>query len=45
MGKDVYDSIIALHNEGVDINKENIEEIMEIMDKAYDLKKIMKNRS
>ncbi|NMA86589.1 MAG: hypothetical protein GX968_04595 [Tissierellia bacterium] len=38
MGKDVYDSIIALHNEGVDINKENIEEIMEIMDKAYDLK-------
>ena len=38
MGKDVYDSIIALHNEGIDINRENIEEIMEIMDKAYDLK-------
>lgn len=38
MGKDVYDSIIALHNEGMDINRENIEEIMEIMDKAYDLR-------
>ena len=38
MGKDVYDSIIALHNEGVEINRENIEKIMEIMDKAYDLR-------
>lgn len=38
MGKDVYDSIIALHNEGIPINKENIDKIMEIMDKAYDLR-------
>lgn len=38
MGKDVYDSIIALHSEGVDINRENIDKIMEIMDKAYDLR-------
>ena len=38
MGKDVYDSIIALHNEGIPINKENIDKVMEVMDKAYDLK-------
>lgn len=38
MGKDVYDSIIALHREGVAINKENIDKVMEVMDKAYDLR-------
>ena len=38
MGKDVYDSIIALHKERIPINKENIEKIMEVKDKLYDLK-------
>ncbi|GFN36738.1 DUF6240 domain-containing protein [Tepidimicrobium xylanilyticum] len=38
MGKDVYDSIIALHKEGIPINKENIERVMEVIDKLYDLK-------
>lgn len=38
MGKDVYDSIIALHKRDMDINQENIEKLMEIMDKTYDLK-------
>ena len=38
MGRDIYDSIIALHNEGVPINKENIDKVMEIMDKAYNLR-------
>lgn len=38
MGKDVYDSIIALHKENIPINKENIEKVMEITGKLYDLK-------
>lgn len=38
MGKDVYDSIIALHKEGLPINKKNIEKAMEIVDKLHDLK-------
>lgn len=38
MGKDVYDSIIALHKEKIPINKENIEKLMEVIDKLYDLK-------
>ena len=38
MGKDIYDSIIALHREGIPINKEKVEEIMEIMNKLHDLR-------
>lgn len=38
MGKDVYDSIIALHNEKIPINRENIHKVMEVIDKLYDLK-------
>lgn len=38
MGKDVYDSIIALHKEDVPITKENIEKVMEVIDKLHDLK-------
>ncbi|QQY79838.1 hypothetical protein EDD65_10773 [Keratinibaculum paraultunense] len=38
MGKDVYDSIIALHKQGIPINKENIENVMEVIHKLQDLK-------
>ena len=38
MGKDIYDSIIALHREGLPITKENIDRVMEIMDKLYSLR-------
>lgn len=38
MGKDIYDSIIALHREGIEINKENIEKVREIVYKLHDLK-------
>lgn len=38
MGKDVYDAIIALHRENININKENIERILEVINKLYDLK-------
>src|SRR5690606_1620168 len=38
MGKDVYDSIIALHKENIPITKENIERLMEVVDKLHDLK-------
>lgn len=38
MGKDVYDSILALYKERIPINKENIERVMEVIDKLYDLK-------
>lgn len=38
MGKDVYDSIIALHKEDMPITKENIEKVMEVIDKLHDLK-------
>lgn len=38
MGKDVYDAIIALHKEKIPINKENIERVLEVVNKLYDLK-------
>lgn len=38
MGKDVYDTIIALHKERIPVNKENIEKVLEVIDKLYDLK-------
>lgn len=38
MGKDIYDSIIALHREGIEITKDNIEKIREIVYKLHDLK-------
>ncbi|WP_042679240.1 DUF6240 domain-containing protein [Anaerosalibacter massiliensis] len=38
MGKDIYDSIIALHREEIEINKENIEKVREIVYKLHDLK-------
>lgn len=38
MGKDVYDAIIALHRENIKINKENIERVLEVINKLYDLK-------
>lgn len=38
MGKDVYDSILALHKERIPINRENIERVMEVIDRLYDLK-------
>src|SRR5699024_2509632 len=37
MGRDIYDSIIALHKEKLSITKENIEKIMEVMDKLHNL--------
>ncbi|MEY8303534.1 DUF6240 domain-containing protein [Anaerosalibacter bizertensis] len=40
MGKDIYDSIIALHKEGIEINKENIEKVREVVYKLQDLKDI-----
>jgi len=38
MGKDVYDAIIALHKEKIPVNKENIERVLEVINKLYDLK-------
>ncbi len=38
MGRDIYDSIMALHKEKLPITKENIERIMEVMDKLHHLK-------
>ncbi|NLJ77865.1 MAG: hypothetical protein GX329_00735, partial [Tissierellia bacterium] len=38
MGRDIYDSIIALHGEGLPVSKENIDRIMEVMDKLHSLK-------
>lgn len=38
MGKDVYDSIMALHRQKIPINKENIENVMEVIHKLQDLK-------
>lgn len=40
MGKDIYDSIIALHREKIEINKENIEKVREIVQKLHDLKNV-----
>lgn len=40
MGKDIYDSIIALHRENMEINKENIELVKEVVHKLHDLKKV-----
>lgn len=40
MGKDVYDTIIALHKEKLPITKENIEKTTEVMVKIYNLKDI-----
>ncbi|NLY67199.1 MAG: hypothetical protein GX069_06530 [Tissierellia bacterium] len=38
MGKDVYDAIIALKKVNMPVNKENIERILELVNKLYDLK-------
>ncbi len=38
MGKDVYEAIIALSNGKVPVNKENVERILEVVNKLYDLK-------
>ena len=38
MGKDVYDAIIALHERGMDITKENIEKITSVINKVNELK-------
>lgn len=43
MGKDIYDSIIALHRAGEIINKENIELVKEVVHKLHDLKDIEDN--
>lgn len=40
MGKDIYDSIIALHRGKMDISKENIERVREVVYKLHDLKKV-----
>mgnify|MGYP002408900133 FL=1 len=40
MGKDIYDAIIALHKEGLEVNKENIENVKEVLSKLHDLKDI-----
>lgn len=40
MGKDIYDSIIALHRENVEITKENIEKIKNIIHKLQELKEV-----
>ncbi len=40
MGKDVYDAIISLKNEKVDITKENIDRTIEIMSKIHKLKNV-----
>lgn len=38
MGKDVYDTIIALHKEKIPITRENIDKTIEIMSKLHNLK-------
>ena len=38
MGKDIYDSIIALHKEKIPINKQNIERVVEVIHKLHALK-------
>lgn len=38
MGKDVYDTIMALNKEKLPITKENIDKITEVMGKLYDLR-------
>ncbi len=40
MGKDVYDTIIALHKEKLPITRENIDRAIEVMSKLHDLKEI-----
>ena len=40
MGKDVYDTIIALDKENLPITKENIDRTTEVMAKLYDLKNL-----
>lgn len=40
MGKDVYDTIIALHKEKLPITKENINKSLELMSKIHNLKNI-----
>lgn len=40
MGKDIYDIIISLKKNDIDINKENIDYIHEMFSKLYDLKEI-----
>lgn len=40
MGKDVYDTIIALHKEKVPITKENIDKVMEVVSKLNNLKSL-----
>lgn len=38
MGKDVYDTIIALHKEKLPITRENIDKTIEVVSKLYNLK-------
>lgn len=40
MGKDVYDTIISLHSEGVEINKDTIEEALDVIKKLKSLKDV-----
>lgn len=40
MGKDVYDTIIALHKGKIPITKENIDKTIEVMSKIHNLKSI-----
>ena len=40
MGKDVYDTIIALHKEKLQITRENIDRAIEVMSKLHNLKEI-----
>lgn len=40
MGKDVYDTIIALKREKLPITKENIDKTIEVMSKLYNLKSV-----
>lgn len=40
MGKDVYDIIIALDKENIDINKENIENALDVLSKIHDVREL-----
>ncbi len=43
MGKDVYDTIIALHKEKLPITRENIDKTIEVVSKLYNLKDLKDN--
>lgn len=40
MGKDVYDAIIALDKNGIEIDKKSIEKVLEVLSKVKDLKDV-----